>query len=50
MQQSVLDRLVIMLFILVNVAWDKEMNEARLWYIGFWNMGRIRDVSFGLRP
>ena len=48
MQQSVLDRLVIMLFILVNVAWDKGMNEARLWYIGFWNMGRIRDVSFGI--
>ena len=52
MHQSVIDRLVMMLFILVNVAWDKGMNEARLWYVGFWNMGckiSIKYVvSFGL--
>lgn len=46
MHQSVLDRLVMMSFILVNVAWDKRMNEARLWYIRFWNMGCKLSIEY----
>ena len=52
MHQSVLDRLVMMSLILVNVAWDKGMNEARFGTLvlehGLQIFNRIRDVSFGV--
>ena len=44
MHQSVLNRLVMMSFPLVNVAWDKGMIEAPFWHIGFWNM----DCKFSI--
>ena len=48
MHQSAIDRLVMMLFILDNVAWDKGMNVARLWYIAFWNMGCKFSIDYAM--